>query len=249
MRKQVHILNGDVLKDRFPATILGRLLICRECLVEGNVEGENLEQLFINRAKFIQENYGASESEYYDKVITEFHSIIEIENSDINLWFEDDLFCQVNFWFITHLLNKKNRGNDVYLVRPPIHTPYGFGTLKEADLISIYKDRLPLKELDEISVLWKAYQMEDVPTMFNIAKELENKYPFIISAVEAHNERIPKEGELGRPIDSLIRIMKELKTNEFNAVFKEFNRREKIYGFSDLHVKRLMSQIKNVNMM
>ena len=43
---------------------------------------------------------------------------------------------------------------------------------------------------------------------------------------------------------SLIQIIKELKTEEFGPVFKEFNKRESIYGFGDLQVKRLFNQIK-----
>ena len=76
-------------------------------------------------------------------------------------------------------------------------------------------------------------------------RELENKYPFILPAVEAHIERIVTTGNIGRPTQSLIAIMKELETEEFGPVFKEFNKRESIYGFGDLQVKRLFDEIKN----
>ena len=49
----------------------------------------------------------------------------------------------------------------------------------------------------------------------------------------------------GRPIQSLITIMKELDTEEFGPVFREFNKRESIYGFGDLQVKRLFDEIIN----
>lgn len=245
MRKEYHILNGDALKERFPTTISGQIIVCRECLVEGNIEGENLDQLFRNRAKFLSKNYGGEEQEYHKKVVPEFQNIMEIKNSDINLWFEDDLFCQVNFWFVTKILSKRNSDNEVYLVRPQTHTRYGFGGLNESELISVYQDRLTLTELDNISSIWEAYQINDTQKMLEIAQELENKYSFIIQAVEAHIQRIPQEGKLGRPIDSLISIMDELKTDEFEPIFKEFSKREYIYGFGDLQVKRLYDQIKN----
>jgi hypothetical protein len=39
--------------------------------------------------------------------------------------------------------------------------------------------------------------------------------------------------------------MNNLETNSFGEVFKEFNKRESIYGFGDLQVKRLFDEIKN----
>jgi hypothetical protein len=39
--------------------------------------------------------------------------------------------------------------------------------------------------------------------------------------------------------------MEDLETDEFGPVFKEFNKRESIYGFGDLQVKRIFDEIKN----
>ena len=39
-------------------------------------------------------------------------------------------------------------------------------------------------------------------------------------------------------------VYNELETDEFGAVFREFSRRESIYGFGDLQVKKLLDQIK-----
>jgi len=50
---------------------------------------------------------------------------------------------------------------------------------------------------------------------------------------------------LGRPSQSLIRIINELNTVEFEPIFREFSKREDIYGFGDLQVKRLFNEIKN----
>ena len=99
--KQYHILNGDILKEQFP-DISGELIVARECLVDGDVNGKNLAELYNSRAKFISKNYrGYSIRDYYEKTVPEFQKIQDIpENSDINLWFEDDLFCQVNLWFV-----------------------------------------------------------------------------------------------------------------------------------------------------
>ena len=41
--------------------------------------------------------------------------------------------------------------------------------------------------------------------------------------------------------------MKELETEEFEPVFYEFCKRESIYGFGDLQVKKLIREIKKAN--
>ena len=39
--------------------------------------------------------------------------------------------------------------------------------------------------------------------------------------------------------------MKELDTKDFGTIFKEFNRRESIYGFGDVQVRRLFNSIRD----
>jgi hypothetical protein len=244
MKKQYHILNGDSLKEQFPEQITGEIIIARECLVDGNVKADNLEQFFKTRAKFISTSYGEySEQDYFKKTVPEFEKILAIpKGSEINLWFEDDLFCQVNFWFVVSLLHSVH-SNNIFLVRPQKHTPYGFGGLSKDKLISCYENRQLLTHTDKISNLWNAYQVNNTEKMTNIAREIETNYPFIPPAVEAHVDRIPTDGSPGRPIQSIISIMEELQTEEFAPVFREFCKRESIYGFGDLQVKRLFDEI------
>jgi hypothetical protein len=246
MRKQYHILNGDALKEQFPENIKGDIIVARECLVDGNVKGSSLDALFASRAKFLSDNFGGTEHDYHEKTASEFQKILQInENSDINLWFEDDLFCQVNFWFVAHLISEFVKGCTVYLIRPPQHTPYGFGGLNEAALIEAYKGKIQIDDLDKIAGLWKSYQHGDTKQLISTANELQASFPFILRAVEAHMARIPSENDPGRPVQALIEIMKDLETEDFGAVFREFSKREAIYGFGDVQVKKLFDELKN----
>lgn len=246
MRKQYHILNGDALRIQFPASIKGEIIVARECLVDGDVAGNTLEELFTTRAKFLGEQYGVSEKDYHEKTASEFHKIQLIENeSDINLWFEDDLFCQVNFWFTIHFLLKQDIDSRIFLVRPKTHNRFGFAGLSEPELIAIYDNRLELKDLNKISDLWVAYQNNDLEDLKQTAQELGEQYPFILKAAEAHMQRNPANRNMDRPTQSLIAIMEELNTKDFGTIFREFNKRESIYGFGDLQVKRLYDQIVN----
>ncbi len=249
MRKQYHILNGDSLKEQFPDNIKGELIVARECLVDGNVDGYDLTELFHSRAQFISENYeGYKEKDYYEKTVPEFHKIQNItEDSDIHLWFEDDLFCQVNLWFVINLIYENYKNQQVFLIRPKTNYEYNFGGMNKEELLNEFRNKIKIElfELKELSKLWKLYQQGDCDEMIRIAERLDKRFPFLIYAIKAHRDRLPRDGNLGRPTQTLIQIMDELNTVEFDAIFREFNRREGIYGFGDLQVKRLFNEIKN----
>jgi len=247
--QQYHILNGDALKEQFPFEIEGERIIARECLVDGDVNSKNLEDLWELRAGFISEFYGDySKEDYFKDTVFEFKKIVNIPSGSIvNLWFEDDLFCQVNFWFVSYLLSVYTKDCDFYLVRPKVHTQYGFGGLSQEELVDIFKSRTQLSEIDKIADLWKYYKENEVEHLVEAARELADKYPHIQEAVQAHIERIPTQNSPGRPVESLKMIMEELDTDDFGPIFQEFNKREFIYGFGDLQVKRIFEEL-NKNM-
>lgn len=257
MERDYHILNGDALQERFPHEIQGDIIVMRECLIDGPVDVEGIEGLYKVRARFISTNYSCyseqdefahySEEAYYRDTVSEFEKIGDLpEGANIHLWFEDDLFCQVNFWFVASLLETiKDTNRNVFLVRPKVQTQYGFGGLSQSELLSIYRNKIPLEHLDEIANLWKSYQKEDIKSLLKIANDLKDTHPFILPAVEAHIARLPTENDPGKPLRTLMKIMDELETNEFGLIFTEFCKREYIYGFGDLQVRRLLDELKS----
>lgn len=246
MIAQYHILNGDALKEQFPNRIAGEIIVCSECLVDGPVDGETLDDLFETRANFIAISYdGFSEEGYYETALLEFNLIQGIPSgSEINLWFEDDLFCQVNLWFVCDLLKEHSENCTINLVRPGEPNPYNFGKLNDSELISIFDERKLLKELDKLAELWKFYQKGKTKEMLKIGRDLKEGLPFLLPAIQAHVDRKPSNGDLGRPVQSLKEIKEELNTNNFSEIFKEFSKRNSIYGFGDLQVKRILDELQ-----
>ena len=159
----------------------------------------------------------------------------------INLWFEDDLFCQVNLWFTLSLLYQIK--NKIYLVRPPKQTPYGFGGLNEAELIQCYKERVAITTLPSWKALWEAYRLAELEKLTEEAQSLKEQYSFVYPAVAAHLARFPTSTYEGRPKERLKAIIQELGTTQFGPVFRVFCQTEAIYGFGDLIVKRLFEEV------
>jgi len=241
-----HILNGDALKKQFPKTLKGEVVVARECLVDGDVGGNNLDDFFQRRAHFIAKSYGNySVRQYEQDTVSEFDKIRNIPSgTEVNLWFEDDLFCQVNFWFVTHLLFSYAGNCRVFLVRPKVRTSYGFGGFDEKGLLQLFDERMAIPEISAIASLWEAYQQGELEALNRRATALEKPFPFILQAVKAHAARIPSKGNAGRPAQALSEIIEELGTDEFAPVFREFSKRESIYGFGDLQVKRIWEEVR-----
>jgi hypothetical protein len=243
-----HILNGDALAHSFPdAEIEGDIIVVREALIDGDLSGDNLNDFWLSRGKY----HGLTEAEYYNGVAKEFEKIINAsDNTEFNLWFEYDLFCQVNMWFVISIINSLSIKKKVYAV----YTSYldrndkrfwnGFGKATSGDLKICFADRILLNENDLQfgQDLWTAYKSADFEELMHLAKNQSPAFPYLQEVVEAHVERFPKDGTKGRPERVLEEITKNSST-DFHQVFKEFWSRESIYGFGDTQLKKLYDRV------
>lgn len=217
----------------------------RECLVDGDVRFDDAESFYRRRAEILSALYGsAGPGDYMEQSAAEFERIRAIPpGSRIHLWFEDDLFCQVHLWFVCWLLRENVTEPRVRLVRPEFHTMHGFGGLDQQELRRAFEEAVRLHDIGVFAQLWEAYAQGNPQELLDRARAMETEYPFVLPAVNAHCDRIPSLGDPGRPIRVLRQIMDELQTREFGRVFGEFCRREPVYGFGDLQVKRLLDAL------
>ncbi len=239
-----HILNGDALAERFPKKeVEGELIVARECLVDGPVNASSLEEFFELRKAFIEEAFNGGS--YKEKVTPEFAKIIDIESGQIHLWFEEDLFCQINLWFICSLLYLKEV--EVFLVIPKNSLLHGFGGLTKDELVTTFNHKKTLTPINvnQFALLWFAYKKDNIERLLKLGVQVHGDFPFVMEAIAAHFDRTPKYGQPGKPERLIRKIMKEKSTVDFSTIFKEFTQRAPIYGFGDLQVKRIFDQVIN----
>ena len=243
-----NILNGDSLAHSFPdAKIEGDIIVVREAFMDGDLSGDNLNDFWRSRAKY----HGSTEAEYHSGVAKEFEKIINApDNTEFNLWFEYDLFCQVNMWFVISIINSLSIKKKVYAV----YTSYldrndkqfwnGFGQATSSELKICFAERIPLNDNDLQfgQDLWAAYKSDDLEELIRLAKNQSPAFPYLQEVVKAHVERFPKDGTEGRPERVLEEITKNIST-DFHQVFKEFWSRESIYGFGDIQLKELYDKV------
>ena len=243
-----NILNGDSLAHSFPdAKIEGDIIVVREALMDGDLSGDNLNDFWRSRAKY----HRSTEAEYRSGVAKEFEKIIDApDNTEFNLWFEYDLFCQVNMWFVISIINSLSIKKKVYAVYTSYLGRYdkqfwnGFGQATSSELKICFAERIPLKDNDLQfgQDLWAAYKSDDLEELIRLAKKTSPTFPYLQEVVKAHVERFPKDGTEGRPERVLEEITKNIST-DFHQVFKEFWSRESIYGFGDTQLKELYDKV------
>ena len=242
----LHVLNGDSLASSFPASLPGEIAVVRECLVDGPVKAHSIEELWVIRDKFLSKNYvGAAEEDYFTKVVPEFEKIMTASSeTQVYLWFENDLFCQVNLWFVMHLL-KKHKGS-VYLVTPTTDLIEGFGGMNQLQLEKAYRDAKLLTTNEEhiLSHMWELYERPDISEALTLSKQVNPELPFLLPAVQAWKDSIPHGEYPGKPKEALKEISAQLGTDDFGKIFRAFHVKYAIYGYGDLQVKRLWEELK-----
>jgi len=140
---QHHILNGDALKTQLPLDkIDGHLIICRECLIDGDISGDSLMEFWDNRAKFIEATYGLKAGSYNKDGLPQFQKILALTpNDEVNLWFGDDLFCLMNLCFIIYLLDTVGCRDHLFLVKAQRENWLEFGGMSADELVTAYENR------------------------------------------------------------------------------------------------------------
>ncbi len=247
-----HLLNGDALQERFLATKLaGEVIIDRECLIVGDVSGDTLAHFWAARASYIEATYQETRSTYYSRVVGEFERIIEApDQSEFNLWFGYDLFCQVNMWFVLSLLYTQSKAHTICVVYPiflPADAIWNdFGRATVADFRTCFAGRVQFGDADLRlgNALWTAYKNRNLDNLEELAAAESPCFPYLKQVCTAHIERFSFKDGKGRP-ETVIEAIISNGATSFPEVFQEFFRREGVYGFGDVQVKQLYDGLMN----
>src|SRR5688572_31153183 len=94
------------------------------------------------------------------------------DHDEVVLWFEQDLFCAVNLWFV---LDRVAATTPVSLVFPALTASFGgLGTLTPDDFAPLFDGRTPVDEAmrADARALWCAYAAAEPMTLARAAAHL-----------------------------------------------------------------------------
>ena len=237
-----HVLPGDAQVEEFRKTgIEGELIVFREALVTGPIDEASVDEFWDRRARFILSEYGEDEIDYQEKVADELLRLEDVsEGDEVDLWFEFELFCSVNYWFCLDQLG--GSGARIFRVAPVDASPdnvwEGFGQHIAEDLKASFDSRveLTLEDVETGSQLWKAFRDRDILKLRELGDYRSPAFPFLKEVCDAAADIEVRPAEIVREIVGSGK-------RELEEVFPEFRSRAGVYGFGDLQVEKLIERV------
>ncbi|MCF6348529.1 MAG: DUF1835 domain-containing protein [Flavobacteriaceae bacterium] len=255
MNKTLHILNGDSTAQIFSrSTIQGDVIIWREMLYEGSLHKDvGSDAFWKKRYAFFEVEIGVSKIEYFDKTIKELIKIEDASNyNKIVLWFEYDLFCQVNLMALCVFLLKYYRKDiNYYLVctghekgKSYLQTLSDYSSDKYQTL---YKDKIKLTRNNLLFAKqsWELYVENNKETLKEFDFDQCSKFNYLQQAISQHLQRFPSQNGLNQIENKILRII-NTGVSDRNSIVNElllWQQKETVYGFADsqyfLYLKKL----------
>ncbi|SIQ07325.1 hypothetical protein SAMN05880574_10526 [Chryseobacterium sp. RU37D] len=163
------------------------------------------------------------------------------EGSEVNLWFEDDLFCKVNMWFCLSIL-PENKNLTIYRILPKADEKdhwKGFSASTNSNLEKSFSSKILFDKNDiDLGIdLWKAYQENNKELLSKLSENQSICFPFLKDVIHAYLTINP---------ENFIKNLIENGTTDFNEIFEKFRDELGILGFGDLQVKVIYDKISAV---
>ena len=117
--EEYHIVNGDSTAELLKASgLAGEIIVWREMLCEGPRVADVLSPAFLDARRSYFRSLGLDESFDYDKLaVPQWNKLKSLPpGADITLWFEFDLFCQVNLLALGYWLCEYGPNASYHLV-------------------------------------------------------------------------------------------------------------------------------------
>lgn len=251
MAEQVlHITNGNSLTDYLrELDITDNILTWQEMLSEGpTIAAINSEEFFKIRAQFLKTYYDIEVN--HEELQTELSKLNNVENySEINLWFEYDLFCHINLLGVLNLLHQKEVKKPIYLVCSGRvegeKTLKGLAELTPSQLKKHYKEKVLLtkEDLNLAVMLWRTYCGKD----HNIIKPYivkSSNFKYLSNCLKAHLERFPNQKNgLSKLETNILKLIKKYDIKSKHHLLGYSLNYQGYYGFGDLQHQRIINKL------
>jgi len=178
----LHVLNGDATAAVFPDPLPGERAVWRDIMMEGPADSD-----IATRAAWLAPRLGVTPDAYEQRWREGLAMLARAkEHDEVVLWFERDLFCAINLWFVLARLDAPR----VSLVFPEVNDDVrGLGALEPSVFPLLFEQRsaLSARDVGDARALWRAYAEPDPR---HLARH-EPIFPFARAAIRLHCGRFP----------------------------------------------------------
>lgn len=251
----LHIHNGEstagTLREfRFP----GEHFAFKEVLMCGPTPaGLSQDDWLALRAKFLADEYALKLEDAQGDLRNQEQTLESIrEHDEVILWFEHDLFCQINLIYLLNRLSQcQSAASRLSLIcigeYPGIDDFRGLGQLAGEQLASLFDDRREISESESKTAAraWAAYCSSDPRAIANLLDEDTSSMPFLRQALLLHLARFPSvRNGLGRVENRALELISRGPI-DFKSLFPIFAKTEHVYGLGDSQLWRELNRLSD----
>lgn len=239
----LHIHNGDSTANTLREFgFHGQHVAFQEVLMAGPTPaGLSRSDWLDVRAKFLSEEYDLKFDNCKSDLLKQEATLQRFSKHDeAILWFEHDLFCQINLiymldWFSKQPLDKTRLSLICIGEFPGVKDFRGLGQLTGEQLASLFDGRYEVteRELSLGSRAWSAYRSGDPEDITRLLDDDTSALPFLGTALQLHLARFPSvDNGLGRVENKALELI-STRPIAFKSMFPKFASAEPVYGFGD----------------
>ncbi|MEO0900919.1 MAG: DUF1835 domain-containing protein [Bacteroidota bacterium] len=254
MNSLLHITNGDIFTSRLKTLDLkGDIITWREMLCEGKTLcNVGSESFWKTRFEFLNRNYKVSKSWFVEKTLKEYRSLCNHKQQDqIVLWFEYDLFCQINMLAVISWLKTHRRHAEISLVcsgkEDESDKLYSLNELSDEKLLSLYQKRISLTQddIEFADYVWQLYCSDNPMRLENVITHNSFQFKYLSDALKAHLKRYPtiKNG-LNVLENKVLQTVEEEKPESKEKLLSSLLSNQGFYGFGDTQYSRIVTSLR-----
>jgi len=254
MSTQLHITNGDSFTQRLKSLgYKGAIITWREMLCEGRTETNvGSESFWKTRFEFLHKNYNVSKSWFIEKTLKEYRSLCNHKQQDeIILWFEYDLFCQINMIAVLSWLKTHRRDAQISLVcsgdEDGTDKMYGLCDVDDEKLQTLYNKRVYLTQddIEFADYIWQLYCSDNPIRLENMSDFEHYHFDYLSDAIKVHLKRFPSvKNGLNELENRILTLSAEHKPKNKKALVQTILTHQGYYGYGDTQFERIISSLK-----
>lgn len=256
MNKILHITNGDNLTSRLKKLrIPGKIITWREMLCEGKtIAGVGSELFWKERFDFFKKTYKTTKNSFIEATLKEYRSLCNQKTQDeVVLWFDYDLFCQINMIAVLSWLKNHKKNIQVSLVSGSKHektnTWHCLTELSEEQFLQHYENRIYLTQddVEYADYIWQLYCSSSPLQLQTFSKFNSSQFEYLPDAIKAHILRFPtvKNG-LNKIENNVLLTVAERKPKSKEELINQLLQTEKTYGFTDFQYHTIIKNLKSL---
>ena len=254
MSSLLHITNGDIFTEKLKALKLkGDIITWREMLCEGKtLTNVGSESFWKTRFEFLNKNYKVSKSWFIEKTLKEYRSLCNHKQQDeIVLWFEYDLFCQVNMIAVLSWLKTHRKYAQISLVcsgkEDETNKMYSLGDLTDEQLLKLYENKVELSQddIEYADYVWQLYCSDNPIRLENLSDYSEFQFDYLSDAVQTHLHRFPSiKNGLNEMETNILQLARDKKPTSRKSFLADILQNQGFLGFGDSQYERALGRLK-----